>query len=301
MVLSSLSKTWTIEELLTWTRNSFADAGIASPRLDAELLLADALQVSRIQLYTCFDKPIAEEERSRFRKYVARRRQREPVAYILGQKGFYGRDFTLRPCCLIPRPETELLVEVGLSALVDNGVDSARAVDVGAGSGCVGVTIAAENPDATVLLVDIERDCLDVTIANAQALGVESQISTGESDVLANVISDIGPISPKWRNVDLVISNPPYVTVGERSELQPEITGFEPEQALFAGEDGLAIIRRLVTDSPPILRPGGTLAFEFGHGQHAAVLELLDSGVWTDVAIRDDLAGIPRVARAICR
>lgn len=217
---------------------------------------------------------------------VTRREHHEPVAYLTGEREFFGRPFAVSPAVLIPRPETELLVAEALARLPASSADPIA--DVGTGSGCVAVTIALERPDARLVATDTSPGALDVARANARRWGVADRIGWHEHSLLP---SDEGPFA-------LVAANLPYVAEGERASLPREVADYEPANALFAGADGLAAIRALVPVAAARLRPGGWLLLEIGAGQAEAVSLLLDASGFGPVTISPDLQGIPRVAAA---
>jgi release factor glutamine methyltransferase len=286
--MGDVQTTWTVRSLLAWGRDWLARRGVDNPRLDAELLVAHALGCDRVRLYTEFDKPLAAEELSRARPLFERRGQREPVAYILGVKEFYGRPFKVGPGVFIPRPETELLVQVALEGLPRTPI---RVLDLCGGSGAVGVTVAAERPEAQVDVVDIADLAVAAARENAEAH------APGRVTVL---LGDLYAALPEHRRYDAVLANPPYIGTHEQGRLAPDIVQHEPPEALFAGEQGLGVVRRLVGDAPRWLVPGGLFATEIDPGQAAAVLALCaEAGLSGAVLVRD-LAGLDRhvVARA---
>jgi release factor glutamine methyltransferase len=251
-------------------------AGCDTPRLDAELLLAAAMGVDRAVIVSDPGRELTPEQARLFQTYAMRRAQREPVAYILGTKGFRTIDLLVDPRVLIPRPETEHLVEAALGL-----PPGARVADVGTGSGAVALALKAERPDLEVVGTDASADALAVARANAERLGLDVELLEG--DLLAPVE---GPL-------DAVLSNPPYVADADRGRLAPEITRHEPEMALYAGADGLSLIRRL---APQAAASGAALlALEVGFGQAAAVAEIVREAGFTDTHERADLAGIERV------
>lgn len=277
------SQTWTIREVLEWTTRDFASRGITSPRLDAELIVAEALGVDRVGLYLDLHRPLLKEERSAIRPLVARRREREPVAYIVGRRDFYGRRFHVTPDVLIPRPDTETLVEHALLCIAEDA--DCRVLDVGTGSGVIAITIAAERPRATVTATDISQAALRVAQENAQRIGCVDRICFEHLNLL----------DPK-AEYDVVVSNPPYVSRSELAALQAEIREHEPLSALEAGEEGLDVIRALLATAPNTMTAGGDLLIEVGAGQAAKVVELAEGqGAWTLVAIHPDLNRIERV------
>jgi release factor glutamine methyltransferase len=219
---------------------------------------------------------------------VMRRAAREPVAYITGQREFYGRPFIVSPAVLIPRPETELIVEAALGTLAHSHSYSGTVCDLGTGSGCLATTLALELPGSHVVATDISAAAVDIARTNAALLGAAERIEFRVGAFFAG--------SP--RVFDVIVSNPPYVAESNRATLQTDVVDFEPPAALFAGTDGLACIRELVRLAPEHLRHGGRLIFEFGFGQAAAVDALIRSSRLIFVAIHKDLQGIPRVAVA---
>ncbi len=281
-----MSDAWTPLKLIAWTQGYFARAAVDAPRLTAELLLAHALGCDRLRLYLDFDKPLLEPELARYRALVRRRAEGEPTAYLVGAKEFFGRSFRCDPRALVPRPETELLVEAALESLPPEG---GVALDLCTGSGCVGVTLALERPGARVLAADVSPHALALAAENAARLGARVELLEG--DLFA-------PLPGELR-FDVIAANPPYVPTGEIPKLAREVRR-EPALALDGGGDGLAVARRLVAEAPRRLRPGGALVVEM-HETHERTLPALclDAGFATAEA-RRDLAGLPRlvVARA---
>jgi release factor glutamine methyltransferase len=268
----------TVREALDSAVIAIAAAGSETPRLDAEVLLAAALGLDRTALFLDPGRAVTGPAVRAFQDAVRRRSAgREPVAYITGTRGFRHIELAVDPRVLVPRPETELLVEVGVQ-LLDDG---ARVVDVGTGSGAVALALASERPDLAVLATDSSADALTVARSNAARLGLDDVVFA-HGDLLAGV-----------GEVDAVLSNPPYVAERERAMLAPEIAHHEPPGALFAGADGLDVIRRLV---PAAAAAGARLlAIELGEGQAPAVAALLEQAGFGDVEARRDLAGIERV------
>lgn len=217
-----------------------------------------------------------------FDALVARRATREPVAYLLGTREFYGRDFIVAPGVLVPRPETELLIDTALAWV--RTVGARTVVDVGAGTGCVAITLALEHPDLSIIATDCSADALAIARRNAAALGTSS-IDWRLTDLLDGVQ---GP-------VDLIVSNPPYVPEGDRASLQPDVRDFEPALALFGGPDGLDVVRRLIPAAHARLTPGGALMMEVGIDQSPIVPPLLEASGFSDITWHPDLQGIPRI------
>ena len=276
---------WTPLKLLAWTQGFFARAGVDAPRLTAELLLAHALGCDRVRLYLDFDKPLGAPELARYRELVRRRGEGEPTAYLTGAKEFYGRPFSVDARALIPRPETELLVEAALAALPTDGL----ALDLCTGSGCVAASLALERPQARVCAVDLSAEALALARDNGERLGAGVESLGG--DLFA-------PLPPGLR-FDVITANPPYVPSGELPGLAREVAR-EPRLALDGGPDGLALTRRVVAEAAAWLKPGGTLAVEM-HESHAGPLpDLCRAAGFATAEVRHDLARLPRlvIARA---
>ena len=277
-------ETWTILKVLDWTVDRFASEGLQSPRVDAEVLLALCLGVERIQLYARFDQPLQAHELAVFKGFIKRRLAREPVAYITGRKEFWSLSLQVDGGVLIPRPETELLVELALTLLDGDGQDR-TVVDVGTGSGAVALAVKKERPAARVLATDLWDEALTVARRNAEDLGLE--ILPHQGDLLDALPGDVTP--------DLILSNPPYVADGELDGLEPEIRDWEPRQALTAGADGLDVIRRLAAQAAGRLEPGGWLLCEIGMGQGEAAARIFQEAGFGDVEVKKDLASLDRV------
>jgi release factor glutamine methyltransferase len=276
------ARTWTIRDVLDWAAQDFEGRGIDSPRLDAELLVAEALGIDRVGLYLDLNRPLLEEERSAIRPLVTRRREREPVAYILGRRDFFGRRFEVSPEVLIPRPDTETLVEHALAVIPADS--PSRVLDVGTGSGAIAITIAAERPLAQVSATDLSEGALKLAARNADALGVTEQVSFERVDLL--------DASAKY---DVIVSNPPYIPSADIEGLQAEVREHEPRTALEAGGDGFDVIRALLNAAAEATEPGAHLLIEVGAGQASQVPELPESAAWALVAIYPDLNRIERV------
>ena len=256
------------------------DAGITAPRLTAEVLLAAALRQERVYLTAHSEDELSEVGWIHFGRYLHERLLGKPTQYITKRQEFYGRDFYVAPGVLIPRPETELLVE----EVLRRARPGMRVLDVGAGSGCVGVTLALE-AGLRVFATDVSLDALGIAARNAVGLGAKVAF------VRADLAAPFGGSS-----FDVVVSNPPYVPESDRESLAAEVREWEPAMALFAGDQGLDVYRRLIPEAARVLRPGGLLAMEIGFGQAEAIGALLAG--WSGVAFVDDLAGIPRIVLA---
>lgn len=278
-----MAENWTVRTLLSWAREWLQKKGVENPRLDAELLLASALGCDRVRLYIDVEKPLTPAELGRFKPLIQRRGAREPVAYILGQKEFYGRAFEVLPGVFIPRPETELLVRLALEAMPAGA--PFRALDLCAGSGAVGVTLAAERPEAQVDLVEISPPAFSAAQRNAQ------KHAAGRARVLQG---DLFAALPQGARYNVIVANPPYVPALHGRELSPDIVDHEPHLALFAGEDGLAVVRRVIEGAPRWLAPGGFLALEIDPAQGSAALAACAAACLTAARVHKDLAGHDR-------
>lgn len=284
---------WTIGRLLQWTAGYLGENHSDTPRLDAELLLAQALGCQRIELYTAFENVPTEEQRTAFRSLVKRRAAGTPVAYLLAHREFYSLDFQVTPDVLIPRPETEFLVIATLDKLREREDDSAPAdvVDVGTGSGAVAISLAKHSPEANFTAIDISPKALEVAQTNAATHGVAERISFHEGDLLTGLDE-----SPQF---DFVVSNPPYISTSEMAELPREVADYEPHQALEAGPDGTDVIQRLIPQATTRLRPGGYLFIEISPMIEARVRELLGSEAGLELLPTvKDLAGHARIVGA---
>ena len=241
---------WSVRKVISWITRDLEERGIESARLDAELLLAHALDKKRIDLYLDLEKPLTSDELFRVRGLIKRRRMREPIAYILGEREFFGRTFVVTPDVLIPRPDTETLVEASLSFLrqsSDQEPDSVSILDIGTGSGAIAVTLACEMPELHVDAVDISEAALAIARRNAENLGVASRVQLYHSDLTGALTEEI-----KYK---AVISNPPYIAKAEIEGLEPDIHNFEPYLALDGGDDGLDYYRRLARKPPVFSNP----------------------------------------------
>jgi release factor glutamine methyltransferase len=301
---SSANAPWTVGRLLQWTTDYLKGHGSESPRLDAEVLLAEALGRQRIELYTTFDETPSEKDRTAFRELVRRRAEGMPVAYLVGRKEFYSLSFQVTPDVLIPRPETELLVVAALDLAKtystkepvrsphEQGPPSALQIaDVGTGSGVIAICLAKHCPGCRVTAVDRSAAALAVATENAQRHGVADRIDFIESDLFAAV--------PAERRFDVIASNPPYVKASEWDALPKDVRDFEPRMALVAGSRGTELIERLVAEASGRLRPGGHLLIEIGPAIHAAARQLLESDAHFDLGPTiKDLARLPRVLQA---
>ena len=286
--MSGPGDTWTVRRTVLWTTDYLKAHGADSPRTDAELLLADALGVDRVRLIIDFDKPLAKEELAAYRERISRRAGGEPTAYILGRREFYGRMFRVDPRVLIPRPETEGLVELVLADLpADREV---RVLDLCAGSGCVGLTLAAERPLARVDLVEFDPGAAEVARENARELGVADRCRVLVGDLFAPVAAQ-----PPY---DAIAGNPPYVPSGELPGLQREVRR-EPGLALDGGPDGLDVVRRIAAAAPRHLVPGGAMTLEIAIEEGPAASAACSAAGLVEVAVLPDFTRRDRYVRGL--
>lgn len=282
---------WTIMEILNWTKQHFAAKGVENPRLDAEVLLCAVLKCQRIKLYTEFDKPLSEDERQLMRSFVERRAKHEPLAYIIGERAFMRNSFKVTPATLVPRPETELLVESLVQASKLLKADGAvKILDIGTGSGAILVSLLDYLPAAVGVGVDISNAALAVAKENAANIGVDKRAAFRYSDVFSNV-----PLEKKF---DIIVSNPPYIPAADIAMLDKDVQQ-EPHSALDGGADGLDFYRRIVREAAAHLADDGLLAFEIGINQSEAVQKLCLTSGFKQVAVRNDYADIPRMVFAL--
>jgi len=274
----------------------FEKESVPSPRMNAELLLRFTLDCDRAYLYAHPERQLSEEEQSRYQAAQNERARGVPAQYITGHQEFWGMDFIATPAVLIPRPETELVIETVLELARTSDIGgqgrpphTLRIADVGTGSGCIALALAKEFPHAEISATDISAAALEIARANAARLGLTGRVSFHESDLLDGLPGDF----------DFVVSNPPYVGDSEEDQVQLEVRKFEPREAVFAGPSGLEVIHRLIPRAQAALRPGGWMVLEIS-GSIAEPLRPLLRG-WEDIAILPDLQGFPRVAKARSR
>ena len=298
---AAAKEVWTILEILRWTADYFRDKGVLEPRASAEVLLAHALGLSRLDLYLRYDQPLAPEELARFKALMVRRREGEPVAYLTGHKEFWSLDFQVAPGVLIPRPETEILVSAALEAAREKIGSAGQegqlrlwGVEIGVGSGAVVVALAKELPQLDWLALDLSAAALAVAWDNARRHGVGGRLHFVRGDL----VSGLKPV-PRFA---LMVANLPYVPRAEWEQLPKDIRDFEPREALLGGEDGLDLIRLLVRQAHHYLLPGGRLALEVGAGQAGPVLELLrETEAYEQLESLKDYQGVQRVVRSVRR
>jgi len=285
---------WTVLRLLRWSTQYLEGKGISEVRLDVEHLLAHALKMGRLDLYLHFDRPLSEEELARFKPLFRQRAERRPLQYILGRAAFRELDLQVDERVLIPRPETEELVEAVLNRVREWGREGLEALDVGTGSGAIALSLALEGPFRRVTATDLSGEALSLAQENAERLGLVGRVRFLQGDLLQAL--EEGEV------VDVLVSNPPYIGSSEMGSLPPEVRDWEPQMALEAEEDGLGLIWRLIEESPRVLRPGGLLALEVGAGQGRAVVDRIRAREgWEGGVVLRDLAGKDRIVLAARR
>lgn len=280
-----MSDIWTIRKVLTWTTQHFEKRKVDAPRLTAELLLSHVLQTSRVKLYVDLDRPLSKEELATYRGLIERRMAGEPTQYLTGVREFYNRPFKVDARVLIPRPETELLVEAVLQRLPKDA--PGRALDVCTGSGCIAISVAAERPQATVYATDLSPDACALAKENAEALKVADRVHILQGSLFSPLPADA--------LFDVVVSNPPYIATAEIDTLSAEVRR-EPRMALDGGPDGLVLIRKVAEGARKHLVPGGLLAMEIGETQGAALIGVLQAAGYVDVRVEKDLERRDRMA-----
>jgi len=276
-------KLYTVQELVTLSENYLASKGCKTPRLDAEILLAHVLGMDRLHLYLNLERPLEKDEVDAYRQLIGRRGKRVPVAYLTGKKEFYGREFEVNESVLIPRPETEILIDQAVSVL--KTMPSPRILDMCTGSGVIAITLAHLVPQAHVLAVDISSEALAIAKRNADRLGVGDQLSFLQSDMFTSL---------PQQQFDLVCANPPYIPSDDWENLDQEVK-LEPKIALDGGQDGLDYYRIIIAKAPLYLTVGGTLIMEIGWNQGQAVTALAQARGFVNCRIVPDYAGKDRV------
>jgi len=273
-------KTWRVLELINWTTDYLKGKGFTSARSDVEWLLTDVLDCSRMELYTEFEKPLKQFELDAFKKLLKRRVNHEPVQYIIGETEFMGFPFKVDKSVLIPRPETEILVERAADWLRSRAENARTVLDVGIGSGCIGVSLARLVPNSQVTAVDVSGDALNLAGKNAEINGVSAQITFWQLDILSE--------APK-ETYDMIVSNPPYIAEDEAETLQEDIHKFEPHEALIAEDDGLTFYRRFALAAREWLTSDGRLMLEIGGShQSEAVRKLFKERGWAQITVHKD-------------
>lgn len=279
-----------IKELLNRSDHFLAKKGIESSRLDAEVLMADLLDMERINLYVKYDYPLKNNEINSYREMIKKRAQRIPVAYIIEKKEFMSLEFKIKAGVLIPRPETENLVESVIDYCQKNQLEQAQIIDVGTGSGAIAISLAHYLPESKVVGVDISAQALKLAQQNMKKHELAQRMNILKSDLLTEFIKR------KIKEIDVIVSNPPYISQAEMRELPPEVKK-EPETALAAGEDGLDYYRRLIPQAKKVLKKDGKLFLEIGYQQAAAVSDIFDNN-WSKIEIVKDYAAKDRIIAA---
>ena len=284
-----LGPPWTVLKMLRWTSNFFEERDVTeTPRLDADLLLSHVLDVDRMDLYLKTDEEVPEAARDRFRAMVKRRAGGEPVAYLVGHREFWETDLKCDRRALVPRPDTEVLVETVVDTLEADG--DHRLADIGTGTGAIALALADEFPNATIAATEISSDALELAAENIEAHSASGRVTLLQGDLLDALPDD-------WGLLDAVVSNPPYVKEDD-PDVQQAVLDHEPAQSLLAGPDGLDVIRRLIPQAYEALRGGGWLFFEFGYTQAESVYTLLDEAGFEAIEIHQDYSDRDRVASA---
>jgi release factor glutamine methyltransferase len=282
----------TVLEAIQKSSDFLAKKNVESPRLQVELLLAHLLKMPRMKLYLNFDRALSPSEIDSLRELVKRRGQREPLQHIVGSTSFCGYEIAVNRHALIPRPETEMLAELGWQFLSTINSQLSTALDFGTGTGCIAIALASKCPNAKITATDISVDALALAKQNAEKNNVAERIEFLQGDGFAALSSN--------SQFDLVISNPPYIPSAEIETLQPEVRDFDPLAALDGGADGLDFYRRLAAEAKSFLKPDGKIMLEFGDGQADAIKRIFENEKWIVEAVRDDYSQRARilVARA---
>ena len=290
-----MSEPWTILKLLQWSQSYFADKGITSARLDSELLLAHSLNLKRMDLYLQFERILTPVELTQYKAYVKRRAAQEPIAYITGKKEFWSHEFMVSPAVLIPRGDTEVLVEVvldclGAQQLVPEGYAAPlRAFEMGLGSGAIAITLLAEIPTLQMTAIDISADAITVASANAAKHSVSERLQVLNEDFLKIITTD------RFERFDFIVANPPYISETEFAILDATVKDFEPRMALVAEDDGLKYYHALAEFAKSHLQQNGFIAVEIGDTQGLAVAEIFRNAGFENVVVKKDYAGQDRV------
>jgi release factor glutamine methyltransferase len=289
MTRDSTEKQWTILSLITWSENYLKEKGIESPRLTSELLLAGTLSCDRVYLYTHFDQPLTKEELERYKSGFLRRVNREPIQYILNRSEFYGRSFYVDTRVLIPRPETEHLIEAVIGQLKESPKRHHMVLDIGTGSGIIAITLTLEYSEISVTAIDNSKDALEVAAINANRYGIRERIRFIGIDVMDENLS----LEPK--SYDILVSNPPYIAAADWRQLPDEIRFFEPAKALTDRGDGYTYYRRIASLANSLLRENGAVIVEVGFGQSEEVETIFRNRGAKSIQKQKDYAGIVRV------
>ena len=282
-----------IRELIEKAAGTFKKAGIDTPRLDAEVLLAEALKCDRAHLYGHPEETIKKRDYERFKKFVARRRNREPIAYITGKKEFWDRDFIIKPGVLIPRPDTETLIEsvIGIYKITEYPDGHPKIIEIGVGSGNIAVTLACEIPGSEIWGTDPSKIAINIANKNAKKHEILDRVHFFRGDLFEPLSKNLPSHS-----FHFIVSNPPYIPSQRIQRLAPEITKYEPLESLDGGKDGLSVIRQIIKSTPTFLRSGGHLVFEIDPVEVGPISKIAESlKDWHELQIKKDLAGKDRV------
>ncbi|HVU26135.1 MAG TPA: peptide chain release factor N(5)-glutamine methyltransferase [Verrucomicrobiae bacterium] len=288
----------TVLEAIQKSADFLGKKNVESPRLQTELLLAHLLKMPRMNLYLNFERALTTEETNQFRELIKHRGQREPLQHIVGSTSFCGFEIAVNKNALVPRPETELLAELGWKFLGENKM---TALDFGTGSGCIAISLAAKCPNANIFALDISMGALALAKQNAEINKVAERIKFIQGDGFAGLEKWWGerPREPKENfQFDLIISNPPYIPTSEIETLQPEVKDFDPRAALDGGADGLDFYRMFATQAKPFLKANGKIMLEFGDGQAAAIRQIFENEKWIVEEIKSDYSQRPRILAA---
>jgi len=283
---------WTILKTLEWTTSHFQSNGIDSPRVTAEILLAHVLSLQRIDLYLRYDQPLSIAELTAFKALLRRRLGREPVAYIVGSKEFWSLELSVTPDVLIPRPDTECIVEAGLAWLPATEAERPSDVlELGTGSGAIILALASERPHSRYFATDVSRQAIKIAARNAASNGLADRVCFFVANWLDAIRRGAG-------RFDLIVANPPYIPTAVIETLEPEVRQFEPRQALDGGKDGCLALAHIMREAATMLRPGGGLLLEMGYDQGEQMMEIARGmGVYEDVSVRKDYGGNDRVVQ----
>ncbi len=281
-----------LKEVFEKSVQFFKDKKIETPRLDAELLIAHALKMDRVQIYVKYEQPLSEAEISLCRDSIKRRSMGEPVAYIVKEKGFYGQVFEVGSGVLIPRPETEAIVEEASSFIKKNSIESPRILDLGSGTGCIGLSIIKNHAQATLVSIEKSEAAFNYLLNNTEKLDLTERTTILNADIDTFDFSKIGQF-------DLIVSNPPYIDEGD-TLVQPEVKKFEPHEALFAKNQGLELLFNWSNKACTLLKSPGMMLFEMGHKQGPEVKQHFESlKTFSSVQILKDLSGLDRIIKSV--
>lgn len=290
MMKTEEEQIWTILKLIEWSANYLSEKGFDDARLNAELMLAHALNLKRIDLYMKFDTILSPDQLAKYKSYFNRRLKHEPVQYILGYTEFMGIRFEVNPAVLIPRPDTEVLVESVLNYCKTLSSKNISVCDIGTGSGCIAISLAKMIPDSLVTAIDKSAEALEVAERNGLSAGVSERVKFVHTDLLKEKYED--------ENFDIIVSNPPYISKNEVETLQPEVRFFEPEYAYTDFADGLSFYRMISKFGHAILKNTGSIFVEVGYNQAEAVKDIFENDKYSEIESYKDYNGIARVVKA---